>query len=177
MSGDLPPNPRHHHLLPRLLLGWLRNPVGSQPAPQGHQLGGNRRSKGISPSWAVPRTIHAARPDGDPIYVILDNLSAQKNWRIRRWARKNKVELCFTPTNAPWATPIEAYFGPCGSSPPTTPTTPTTPAGQGNRTSTYAGATPTHGTPVPRPLSAVNVPASAVSASSAGAATHVPKGR
>lgn len=30
----------------------------------------------------------------------------------RRWAARNKVELCFTPTNASWANPIEAHFGP-----------------------------------------------------------------
>ncbi|MFD0883081.1 transposase [Streptosporangium algeriense] len=51
------------------------------------------------------------RPDGAPIYVILDNPSAHKNWRIRTWARKNKAELCFTPTYASWANPVEAYFG------------------------------------------------------------------
>ncbi|MFC9625480.1 hypothetical protein ACFTXM_37845, partial [Streptomyces sp. NPDC056930] len=37
---------------------------------------------------------------------------AHKGSKIRRWARKNKVELCFTPTNASWANPIEAHFGP-----------------------------------------------------------------
>jgi hypothetical protein len=31
---------------------------------------------------------------------------------MRRWAVKNNVELCFTPTNASWANPIEAHFGP-----------------------------------------------------------------
>ncbi|MQY34723.1 hypothetical protein SRB17_26930 [Streptomyces sp. RB17] len=31
---------------------------------------------------------------------------------IRRWAKKNKVELCFTPNYASWANPIEAHFGP-----------------------------------------------------------------
>ncbi|MEU8472162.1 hypothetical protein AB0F30_30450 [Streptomyces sp. NPDC029006] len=31
---------------------------------------------------------------------------------MRRWARKNRVELCFTPTYASWANPIEAHFGP-----------------------------------------------------------------
>ena len=30
--------------------------------------------------------------------AILDNLSARKGEQIRRWARKNRVELCFTPT-------------------------------------------------------------------------------
>lgn len=39
-------------------------------------------------------------------------MSAHKNWRIRTWARKNKVEVCFTPTCASWANPIEANFGP-----------------------------------------------------------------
>jgi hypothetical protein len=31
---------------------------------------------------------------------------------IRSWAKRNKVNLCFTPTNASWANPIEAHFGP-----------------------------------------------------------------
>jgi len=44
--------------------------------------------------------------------VILDNPSAHKNGRVLRWAGRNKVELCFTPTNASWAHPIEAHFGP-----------------------------------------------------------------
>ncbi|MEU1173581.1 IS630 family transposase [Streptomyces microflavus] len=74
--------------------------------------GVNRRRKGIAPTWAALRSIRAARPDGGPIYVILDNLSAHPNWKIRRWAARNKVELCFTPTYASWANPIEAHFGP-----------------------------------------------------------------
>ncbi|WP_309318434.1 IS630 family transposase [Streptomyces salinarius] len=74
--------------------------------------GVNRRRKGAVPSLAALQSIRAARPDGAPIYVILDNLSAHKGSKIRRWARKNKVELCFTPTNASWANPIEAHFGP-----------------------------------------------------------------
>ncbi|GAA2470504.1 hypothetical protein GCM10010388_73880 [Streptomyces mauvecolor] len=74
--------------------------------------GVNRRRKGISPTWTALKSIRAARPDGAPIYVIMDNLSAHKNKRIRRWAARNKVELCFTPTNASWANPIEAHFWP-----------------------------------------------------------------
>lgn len=53
-----------------------------------------------------------ARPDGAPIYVILDNLSAHEGEKIRAWAEKHRVDLCFTPTYASWANPIEAYFGP-----------------------------------------------------------------
>ena len=44
--------------------------------------------------------------------MILDNLSAHKGADIRRWARRNKVELCFTPAYASWTNPIEAHFGP-----------------------------------------------------------------
>src|SRR5260370_37245247 len=42
----------------------------------------------------------------------MDNLSANKTPPIRTWARKNRVHLCFTPTSASWANPIEAQFGP-----------------------------------------------------------------
>ncbi|MFF7098120.1 IS630 family transposase [Streptomyces rubradiris] len=74
--------------------------------------GVNRRKKGAANTLAALKSIRAARPDGAPIYVILDNLSAHKGTDIRRWAKKNKVELCFTPTYTSWANPIEAHFGP-----------------------------------------------------------------
>ncbi|MFJ6294317.1 transposase, partial [Streptomyces griseoviridis] len=74
--------------------------------------GVNRRKKGAVNTLAALRSIRAARPDGAPIYVILDNLSAHQGETIRRWAKKNRVELCFTPTYASWANPIEAHFGP-----------------------------------------------------------------
>jgi transposase len=74
--------------------------------------GTTRRRKGGANTLAALRTIRAARPDGAPIYVICDNLSANKTPAIRRWARKNNVELCLTPTYASWANPIEAHFGP-----------------------------------------------------------------
>jgi hypothetical protein len=48
----------------------------------------------------VLKPIRAARPDVAPIYVIMDNLSANKTPAIRRWAAKNKAELCLTPANA-----------------------------------------------------------------------------
>ena len=68
--------------------------------------GMTRRRKGGGHTLAALRSIRAARPDGAPIYVILDNLSANKTPAIRAWAKPNKVELCFTPTNASWANPI-----------------------------------------------------------------------
>ncbi|MFD8440736.1 IS630 family transposase [Streptomyces microflavus] len=72
----------------------------------------NRRKKGAVNTLAALKPIRAARPDGAPIYVIMDNLSAHKGSDIRRWAGMNKVELYFTPTYASWANPIEAHFGP-----------------------------------------------------------------
>jgi transposase len=72
----------------------------------------NHQRKGTINTLTALKSIRAARPDGAPIYIILDNLSAHTGQTIRRWARRNNVELCFTPTNASWANPIEAHFGP-----------------------------------------------------------------
>ena len=68
--------------------------------------------KGGIHTLAALKSIRAARPDGAPIYVIEDNLSANTTPAIRTWAAAHKVELCLTPTNASWANPIEAQFGP-----------------------------------------------------------------
>ncbi|MFK4540451.1 hypothetical protein RKD29_000047 [Streptomyces tendae] len=74
--------------------------------------GVNRRKKGAVNTLAALRSIRAARPDRAPIYVITGNLSAHEGDRIRRWAKKNRVELCFTPIYASWANPVDAHFGP-----------------------------------------------------------------
>jgi transposase len=71
-----------------------------------------RRRKSAANTLAALRSIRAARPDREPIYVILDNLSAHKGPTIRRWVARHAVELCFTPTYASWADPIEVHFGP-----------------------------------------------------------------
>ncbi|GAA5019766.1 hypothetical protein GCM10025734_73280 [Kitasatospora paranensis] len=75
-------------------------------------MGVNRREKAAANTLVALRSIRAARPDGVPIYVILDNLSAHKGETIRNWAGKHRAELCFTPTYGSRANPIEAYFGP-----------------------------------------------------------------
>ena len=77
--------------------------------------GVTRRRKGADHTLSALRSIRAARPDGEQLYVVLDNLSANKTPAIRRWAAGNKVELCLTPTSASWANPIEAQFGPLRS--------------------------------------------------------------
>lgn len=62
--------------------------------------GVNRQHKGTVNTLAALKSIRAARPDGAPVSVILDNLSAHTGPAIRRWATRNKVELCFTPTRS-----------------------------------------------------------------------------
>jgi transposase InsO family protein len=71
-----------------------------------------RSRKSIANSLAAIKSCRAARPDGEMIYVILDNLSAHKAKKIKAWCAKNNVELCFTPTYSSWANPIECHFGP-----------------------------------------------------------------
>jgi DDE superfamily endonuclease len=74
--------------------------------------GVTRLRKGADHTLAALKSIRAARPGGYRLFVILDNLSANKTPAIRRWARRENVELCFTPVNASRANPIEAQFGP-----------------------------------------------------------------
>ena len=71
-----------------------------------------RHRKSAANVLAALRSIRATRPDGELIYVILDNLSAHKGTKIHEWANRHRVELCFTPTYSSWANPIEAHFGP-----------------------------------------------------------------
>jgi transposase len=71
-----------------------------------------RARKGADHTLAALKSIRAARPSGYRLYVILDNLSANKTPAIRSWAGRANVELCFTPTSASWANPIEPQFGP-----------------------------------------------------------------
>jgi transposase len=71
-----------------------------------------RARKGGEHTLAALKSIRAARPDGAPIYVILDNLSANTTPEIKKWAAAHRVELCLTPTYSSWANPIEAQFGP-----------------------------------------------------------------
>ncbi len=79
----------------------------------GDQLWGvTRQRKGGDHTLAALQSIRAARPGGYRLFVILDNPSANKTPAIRRWAARANVELCFMPTNASWANPIEAQFGP-----------------------------------------------------------------
>ena len=118
---------------------------------------------------AALKSIRAARPGGYRLFVILDNLSANKTPAIRRWASRENVELCLTPTSASWANPIEAQPGPVRTSVIGGSDHPNHTVLTSRLRPTCAGATLTPATPTSWPPSAANEPASAANASNAGA--------
>ena len=77
-----------------------------------HLWGRIEPAKGGVPTLRALQSIRARVDDGDRVYVILDNLNHHRGRVIREWCEANNVELCFTPTYASWANPIEAHFGP-----------------------------------------------------------------
>src|ERR1035437_10305142 len=82
------------------------NPIGYQP-PTAAPTAPATCTAAIHSATTRSGVSCAARLDGEPIHIILDNLSANKTAAIRRWAQRTNVELCYTPTNASWANPIE----------------------------------------------------------------------
>ena len=79
---------------------------GCYDVSQDRLWGVTRLHKGGTNTLAALKTIRLARPDHELIYVIMDNLSANKTPAIRTWAAAAHVELCFTPTNSSWADPV-----------------------------------------------------------------------
>ena len=106
-----------------------------------------REHKGADHTLAALKSIRAARPGGYRLFVICDNLSANKTPAIRAWAERANVELCLTPTNGSWANPIEAQFGPLRTFVMGASDIPATPCWPASFRLTCAGATPT---PPPR---------------------------
>lgn len=60
---------------------------------------------------AFLKTIRKRYPIKTRLYIVLDNFSPHLHHRVRKWARKNRVSLVFTPTNASWLNRIECHFG------------------------------------------------------------------
>lgn len=71
-----------------------------------------RRAKSARNTLRAIQSIRAARPDGQTVYVILDNLNHHTGRLVRDWCADHHVELVFTPTYGSWANPIECHFGP-----------------------------------------------------------------
>jgi hypothetical protein len=80
------------------------------------------------------------------------------------------VELCLTPTNASWANPIEAQFGPVRSFVLGDSDHPNHTVLARKLQATCAGVTPTPATPTCWPPNAASMPASAANASADGVA-------
>ncbi|GII57950.1 hypothetical protein Pth03_63390 [Planotetraspora thailandica] len=62
-----------------------------------HMWGINRRRKGIDHTWAALRSMRAARPDGGPIYVILDNLSGPQELAHPRLGQQEQGRVVLHP--------------------------------------------------------------------------------
>ncbi len=89
-----------------------RQLFGCYSIGEDHLWGAIETRKGWEPTLRALQAIRARLDDGEPIYVILDNLNHHRGSTIREWCAANHVELLFTPTYASWANPIEAHFGP-----------------------------------------------------------------
>lgn len=61
---------------------------------------------------AFLRLLRRRYPRRVRLYMVLDNASAHRHWKVSLWARANNVRLVFTPTNASWLNRIECHFTP-----------------------------------------------------------------
>jgi transposase len=103
---------------PERLRANYHKPHGSRQLFACYSIGDDRLSgsielhKGTDATLRALRSIRDSLPDGDTVYIILDNLNHHKGPVVRAWCEANNVELLYTPTYASWANPIEAHFGP-----------------------------------------------------------------
>jgi transposase len=131
--------------------------------------GVNHRRKGTINSLAALRSIRAARPDGAPIHVIMDNLSAHKGPKIRAWRGGTRSSCASPRPTRPGRTRSRRTSDRSVSSPSPTRTTPTTPSRPANSTPTCGGATRMPAIPTSSPPNAGNAPGSAARRASVGA--------
>ena len=103
---------------PQRLRANYHKPHGTRQLFAWYSIGSDRLygriepRKGAVPTLRALKAIRAQVPDGEAIYVILDNLNHHEGPMLRSWCQENAVELAFTPTYGSWANPIEAHFGP-----------------------------------------------------------------
>lgn len=75
-------------------------------------LAHNKIRKRTREHFAFLKYLRRRYPLKERLYIIEDNLSTHHNKLIKKWARKNRVSLVFTPTNASWLNHIECHFAP-----------------------------------------------------------------
>ena len=123
--------------------------------------------KGGAHTLAALKSVRAARPEGAPIYIVLDNLSC--NTTAARHGQQRTRSSCARPRRTPAGpTRSRRSSGPCERSRWPTPTTPATPPWPADCTPTCAGATPTPATRASWTPSAANAPAPAARKATAG---------
>lgn len=102
---------------PRRLRATFRRPhgvsylFGAYDVGADHLLGDIRKPKDAAEVLRFLKKIRARYAPHIRVYLVLDNLSTHTTRDIRRWARRNKVTLVFTPTYASHLNRIEAHFG------------------------------------------------------------------
>ena len=69
-----------------------------------------RKRKRHQELLAFFKTIRARYSMDIRLYFVLDNFSPHLYHKVKKWARKNRVSLVFTPTNASWLNRIECHF-------------------------------------------------------------------
>ncbi len=132
--------------------------------------GVNRLHKGADHTLSALKTIRRARPDGAPIYVIMDNLSANKTPAIRPGPPATRSSCASRRPARPGRTRSRPSSGRYACSRWPTPTTRTTPSWPAKCRNIYAGATPTPATRTYSPRNAANAPESAANDNNAGVA-------
>lgn len=119
-----------------------------------------RRRKSTGNTLAALKSIRAARPTAHRS-TSSSTTCPHKGTKIRAWAARNNVELCYPPPTRPGPTRSKPSSDRSARSSSPDPTTPATPSSPGNCTPTCAGATPTPATPTSWPPNDANAPASA----------------
>ena len=135
--------------------------------------GVTREHKGADHTLAALKSIRAARPDGYRLFVIMDNLAADKTPAIRRWPGARTPGCASRPRTHPG--PIRSRRSPVRYAPLSwaARTTGITPRWPASCRTACAGVMPAPATPACWPPSAANAPASAANASNAGAARNL----
>ncbi|WP_416583220.1 transposase [Micromonospora sp. LOL_024] len=100
----------HPHRLPTNYhkLHEVRQSHGCYSVGDDQLWGVVRRRKSAANTLTALKSIRATRPDGAPIYVILDNLSAHKGSTIRRWTARNKEGDVADPVQPVFDMPFQA---------------------------------------------------------------------
>lgn len=71
-----------------------------------------RRRKTVDDLLAVFRRLRCCYPFDTKLYVIMDNLSSHKNYRLAEYMAKSNIIPVWTPTYSSWLNAIECHFAP-----------------------------------------------------------------